>query len=346
MDNNYINELLDMFNNNSSNLSQETIINIYLTLITLSNCQYNESFYITEAEKIENFLRKVNNLKVKIQLGRKITEIDALLAEIKELYNTESDLISRYNKENIDIFTSLDTKEPIEITKVVDNLTKEKLRIQNNKEKYDELRNIIFNNIFKDNYYINDNKIYIELSDNPDFNIELSEFYEIFSYLLNIDNYKQPFIDNKANRLHTIMIANLIKALVNKEINDKSLIIPISLTYITSKNKEITNEFDASKFKIDNIKITDLYNLANIDNKTNPNMCSRWQKIIIPNEYLYMRIRNNSLKGMYYLNDDYFITEDIKDNSSDFKISINKSDMYELLINILNNLKNETVYAK
>ena len=344
---NFAYELLDKFDNtNNKELSQDMILNIYLTLLSLSNYEYKPEFYLIEAEKIENFLRKVNNLKVKIQLGRKQNEIDNLLNEIKELYEKNIDLIKIYNKEKVDVLESVDSKEPARITEVIDKLTKEKLRVDNNREKYDEIRKIICDNINLHNYYIEDNTLFISIPDNPNFSISLSEFKHIFNYLLEIDNYKQPFLNNKANRMHTILTASLIKTLINKEISDNNLLIPLALTYITSKNRCFCEEIDASKFKINNIKITDLYNLATLHNKVDPNKCSKWQKIVIPNSYLYDRLCNIVLKGMYYFTDDSFVMEDIKDNTNDFKISISIDDILEFLKANLNSLIKKPVYHK
>mgnify|MGYP004675126079 CR=1 FL=1 len=77
--------LLDILNS-QENLYDDTLetplkLNIYLALLSLNNNNYKDEYFITEHEIIDNFLRKVNNLKVKIQLKRKEIEIDNLIKE-------------------------------------------------------------------------------------------------------------------------------------------------------------------------------------------------------------------------------------------------------------------------
>ena len=93
---------------------------------------------------------------------------------------------------------------------------------------------------------------------------------------------------------------------------------------------------DGSKFKIDNIRITDLYKLAAMENKSNPDKCTRWQKIIIPNDFLYEKVREIVLSGMYYMIDNMVVLEVIKGRTSDFKISISIDEMSIFLKNIMN----------
>ncbi len=90
---------------------------------------------------------------------------------------------------------------------------------------------------------------------------------------------------------------------------------------------------DTSSFKIENIKITDLYKEAN-NNTTIPH--ARWQKISITNTYLYQKLNTIISNGMYYYNEDRLILENIISNTSDFKVSININDM---LIFLETNLK-------
>mgnify|MGYP007056222204 CR=1 FL=1 len=75
-------------------------LNLYLTLMFLNNNTYHDIMPKEEINIIENYLRKVNNLKVKIQLKRKETEINILFDEIKEIYDNNHELISKYNKDN------------------------------------------------------------------------------------------------------------------------------------------------------------------------------------------------------------------------------------------------------
>ena len=72
-------------------------INIYLSLLSLNNHNYKDKIYEEEFLIIDNFLRRVNNYKVKIQLKRKDTEIEEILKEINLLYEENKKIIDKYN---------------------------------------------------------------------------------------------------------------------------------------------------------------------------------------------------------------------------------------------------------
>ena len=206
------------------------------------------------------------------------------------------------------------------------------------KEYDDNLRKNIINNIFNSIYYIEDNSLYIEIENKGLFVVELSEFYQIFDYLLNIDNYSKVFLDNSANRSHALIIASIIKNILSQETINKDCLIPVILTTILSQSIPNYSNIDTSNFTIENIKITELYSLAGLNKPTDANKTAKWNKILIPNEYLYRKIKELSIKGMYYYQDDRFILENIENNTSDFKISINIEKMKEFLKSNLNNL--------
>lgn len=330
--------------------SQETInihnnnlkLNTYLTLLSLSNGAYNESIYEKEHTFIENFLRKINNLKVKIQLKRKEEEINKLIDEIIKLTQENIDIISKYNKDNLDIEKIIISKNAQDITSLIDKLTKEKMLKDDNKEEYTNLRKIISSSVLESNYYIEDNILFIEQKDKEEnIQISLDKFYEIFEHLLNIDTYEQILSNNKSNRLRTILIANMIKLAISNEENDKNLIIPITLTYLLSKEISDYIDIDTSSFNIENIKITELYSLASIEKQSNSDKTARWKKIMIPNEYLLKKINEIVKKGMYYFEDDKFILENVENNISDFKLSIETYKLFELLKEIINKLTNK-----
>ena len=65
---------------------QEIIVNLYLTLLSLSSLECAENVNKKENEEISDFLRKLNNLKVKIQLKRKPTETNKLAEELINQY--------------------------------------------------------------------------------------------------------------------------------------------------------------------------------------------------------------------------------------------------------------------
>ena len=212
-----------------------------------------------------------------------------------------------------------------------------------NKEEFDNLRKKISAIILESNYYIADNTLYIEEKNTDTTNqLSLDNFYEIFDYLLNLDTYEQILSNTKSNRSRTILIANIIKLLASQE-KGNNLIIPIILTYILSKEISDYIDIDTSSFNIENIKITELYSLASTDNQNNSDKTAKWKKIKIPNEYLLTKINEMVKKGMYYFEDDKFILENIENNVSDFKISIEVSEINKYLKDIIIQLnkKNE-----
>ena len=123
--------LLDILNS-QENLYDDTLetplkLNIYLALLSLNNNNYKDEYFITEHEIIDNFLRKVNNLKVKIQLKRKETEIDNLIKDIMNIYQENTFIINKYNREKLNIESIIDSKEPESITNLIDKLTRIKI---------------------------------------------------------------------------------------------------------------------------------------------------------------------------------------------------------------------------
>ena len=307
---NYLTNILD----NKPLDNNQLVFDIYLTLLALNNNHFDEKKYQNEINILEDFLRKVNNLKVKIQLKRKQEEIDKLLIEIKNIYEQNKNLIDKYNQENIDIITTLESKDPIDITNIIDKLTKLKLTRLAKKGMHDKLRKEIINNIFNTDYYINDDTFYMN-----DIALPLSEFYEIFDYLLDINNYKQTYSNEAIN----LSRSNLINELINKIKNNQELsnYLPVILTSLFTKDIN-SEDIDTSKFNIDNIKISELYSFANnndLDNTKN----AKWKKVIIPNDYLYQKIKIMVTSGMYYFKNNIFTMELI----NDFKISILVDDL-------------------
>ena len=322
-------------------------VSIYQTLLNLNNHNYRETYYEEELETIENYLRKLNNMKVKIQLKRKMPEIDSLHDEILNLHDKYKTIINKYNINNLDDISIINSKDSKELTKLIDSQTKEKIRRTNNKNHYDELRNKLIKLLPVSNYQVTDDVL--TLTNNEE-NMELSlkEFYEVFEYLLNIDTYPQSLVNNKANRNHTIMAANIIKFLLSKEKTDEpdKIFIPIVLTNLITLDISNNEDIDTSKFKIDNIKISDLYSLADQSKTLNPERTAKWRKINIPNDYLYKRIKEIVLKGTYYFDNDIFVLENNDNNISDFKISIPINDMKLFLQENITNLENKVTISK
>ncbi len=340
LNNNYLFKLLNHEDLNRE-FHNEIKVSLYLTLLSLYNNDYQENIYNNEINIIENYLRKINNLKVKIQLKRKEEEIDNLLNEIKELTINNESIIKKYNKENLDIISALDTKDPKEITPLIDKLTKVKINKQEKKSYYDNLRKHIVDNIYNNSNYIEDNTLYI----GNDIAISLDDFYDVFDYLLTKDNYKKVYLNNETNTSRDNIINNIIDS-INNNISLKEEVIPVVLTTLLINGVANYEEIDMSKFNIDNIKITDLYSFAGTNNELNNDKSAKWRKVSIPNNYLYHKIKELVNKGMYYFKDNKFILENINNGISDFKISINISDMYEFLQDNINNINEVKAKSK
>ena len=271
----YLNNLL----NNDEVDNNRLTFDIYLTLLALNNKQYQNSHYNIEINVLDDFLRKVNNLKVKIQLKRKDNEIDELLTNIKTIYEQNKVLIDKYNQDNIDIINVLDSKEPSDITNLVDKLTKLKIQKLNKKDTYDKLRNDITSKIFISEYYFDNNNLYINNQ-----TILLTDFYEMFDYLLDINNYKPIYQQEINNNLRIKTISELInKIKVNQPV---TTYLPVILTILFNKPLNSEN-INTTKFNIENIKISDLYSFLSYDGINT----AKWKKVSIPNEYLYGKIK-------------------------------------------------------
>lgn len=342
--------LLNILNKEPNSLNEkikeQLKLNIYLSLLSLNNHNYQERFFEEEHNIIDDFLRKTNNLKVKIQLKRKDSEIDNLITKIKELHQENEKIIQKYNLDNLDIETILNSKDPKKITELIDKLTKIKIHKHDTKEEYDNYRLFISENIFTSHYYLENNNLHINTKEQEEV-ISLDIFYEIFDYLLNINNYNQVFLNNDINNKHTMVIDKLISLVtsddISKDITTKE-IIPIILTNLLTKDISNLNDIDTSSFKIDNIKITDLYSFASSNNELENDKKARWNKVIIPNDYLYSKIKNLIQKGMYYYNENNFTLENIDNRTSDFKISIDidkiPTFLNDLIINSIESYSN------
>ena len=116
----YENFLLDILNNQDKPfdeaMQKPLKLNIYLALLSLNNNNYQDSFFTEEHRIIDDFLRKVNNLKVKIQLKRKQTEIDKLHKEITSIIKEYPLVIEIYNLESLVIEPIINSQEPDKIT--------------------------------------------------------------------------------------------------------------------------------------------------------------------------------------------------------------------------------------
>lgn len=339
----YIEFLLKLINKdeniNIDEYQEELIVNLYLTLLSLSNQEFSEEIDKKEKEQIDDFLRKLNNLKVKIQLKRKPTEINKLAEELITQYYENINILSIYIKDGIELENVINTMDAKSLTKLIDKVTKDKMNKEYSKEERNERRIALVNLLPNSNYYINNNTLFIYNDDKYE-EVLLKDFIEMFSYLLNPDNYKKLYSNQTNQRNHELIIANIIKLLI---LNDKKkeeinkVLIPIALTYILSLDLDNQIDLDTSEFTIENIKITELYSLAsqNQHNEEINSKTTKWRNISIPNNYLINKLKEMIKRGMYYYKEDTFILENIENNTSDFKVSIKLNSMIEFLKRIL-----------
>ena len=275
-------------------------------------------------------------MKNKIQQKKKNIEIKKIKKEIKDIYLNNIKIINKYNKDNFLIEDIINNKDVIEITKLLDSMTKIKIKKNDNLFEYNFKRKEISDIIYTSKYYIDNDNLYIIGKDRC-LKLMVDEFFEIFDYLLDIDNYKEIYVDNKYNEERISLIKSLINLINNNfdgnKISDKEM-ISIIMTYLILENVNNLNNIDMSNFKINNIKITDLYSFAN-NKDDNIENHAKWNKIIIPNEYLYDKFNLLLQNGMYYYYDDAFIIEGIDNKVSDFKISITIDKIIEFLNSVL-----------
>ena len=316
---------------------QELIVNLYLTLLSLSSLECAENVNKKENEEISDFLRKLNNLKVKIQLKRKPTETNKLAEELINQYYENINTLLIYIKDGIELENTINTMDAKSLTTLIDKVTKNKMNKEDRSIEINEKRNELKELLFNNPYYIKNNKFIIKEQE-----LTTNEFIDIYNYLLNPDNYLKIYKNKTNQKNREQIISNITKILIN---NDKkieetdNIIIPMILTYILSLNIKNINELDTSEFNIENIKINELYSLASkVTELSEENMkIAKWRNISIPNEYLLEKIANMVKKGMYYYKEDNFVLEHLENNTCDFKISIKTNKLKEILKDILEN---------
>lgn len=338
----YIQFLLQLLNSEENididKYKEELIVNLYLTLLSLSNLEYSEDIDQKEKEIISDFLRKLNNLKVKIQLKRKASETNKLAEELITQYYENVNVLSTYIKDGVELENIINTMDAKSITKLIDTVTKDKMNKEDRKEERNKKRIELIKLLPSNKYHIDNSIIQIKNKDTYE-NITIKEFIEMFSYLLNPDNYTKTYSNKTNQRAHDTIVNNIIKLLI---VNDKKkeeidkILVPILLTYILSLDINNCYNIDTSEFNIENIKITELYSLASqVQNEQTNEKTTKWRNISIPNEYLLDKLKIMITKGMYYFNEDTFILENIENKTSDFKISTKTEQIKQFLKNIL-----------
>ena len=312
-------------NPKNSNINDELLIDLYITLISLNSNSYSEKEQKKESEKIKLLLTKLNNLKVKIQLNRKPKEIDELIKIINDCYEEESDLYYRYIKDQEEFLNILNSKDTIKLTSYIDRITKKEIEKEDNVSISNEEREIIINNIFN-GYTVKDNIITIS---NKEYQKE--RLLDIFDYLLVINNYPSIYKSVSSNTSRKELIQAIIKSIKNK-FTDESFLKVLIPTLLIQLLPNISNNSNTDSFVIENIKIKDLYSLKENTNNINS------KNIKVPNEYLFTKIKEIMENGMFYYKDNKFIMELVKNKVSDFKVSI---DILELKEFIMNNMRGE-----
>ena len=348
----YIEFLLQLLNNeenlNIDRYQEELTVNLYLSLLSLSNLEYSDNIDQIEKETISDFLRKLNNLKVKIQLRRKPEETNKLAEELINQYYENINILSIYIKDGIELENVINTMDAKSLTQLIDTTTKDKMNKEYSKEDRNAKRIKLLELLPVNEYYIENNMIYIKNNDTYE-NISIENFIEMFSYLLNPDNYSKLYTDKSSQTAHELVIANTIKTLI---VNDKKIeeltkiVIPVILTYVSSFDMTNYYDLDTSKFNIENILISELYSLASNNDNNNQNINTpKWRNISLPNNYLLNKLQEMIHRGMYYIKDNTFILEHTDKKTSDFKVSINIEDLKQILKTILES-KLENNYSK
>ena len=247
----------ELLNGNFNLVNNDNFLgNMYITLLFLNNDYYSLENMKKEIDTTKIVLIKINNLKVKIQLKRKEKEINSLIQEIKNSVNESYNLISKYMKDKDELFTVIDSLDPVKITSYIDSVTKKEMNVLDDIDEVNLKRCELIKLIKNNSYLINDNKFIICNEE-----IDLKTFYETFNYLLDINNYGVIYKSDDSNNARKEIIEKIIEFINKKENVDDKVIIPIGLTYLLSSLGK--NEINTSDFEIENIKISDLYSLAN-----------------------------------------------------------------------------------
>ena len=315
----------ELLNGNFNIVNNDNLlVNMYITLLFLNNDYYSLENMKKEIDTTKIILIKINNLKVKIQLKRKEKEINSLIQEIKDSVNESYNLIVKYIKDKDELFTVIDSLDPVKITSYIDSVTKKEMNVLDDIDEVNSKRCELINLIKNNDYSVKDNKFIICNEE-----IDLKSFYDTFSYLLDINNYGFVYKSDENNNARKEIIEKIISFINKKDDEYDKIVIPIGLTYLLSSLGKM--EINTSDFEIENIKISDLYSLANekcLDKNT-----SKWKNINIPNDFLFDKIKKIITSGMYYFRDNRFVFELVEDKVSDFKISIDIDKIKTILKN-------------
>ena len=260
----YIEFLLQLLNKEENididKYQEELIVNLYLTLLSLSNLEYSEDIDQKEKEQISDFLRKLNNLKVKIQLKRKPEETNKLANELINQYYENINILSIYVKDAVELENVINTMDAKSLTKLIDKMTKDKMNKEDTKTERNQKRSELVKLLPSCEYHIDNSIIYIKH---------------------NSDNYNEDKIENTIetikNDIENIKEHN---SDINKDININELEIEqtknIELDENNNDNKQ-KNTNTIANIQIENQNIKETKNL----NTTQNNHLDNYEKITI-----------------------------------------------------------------
>jgi len=208
----YVDTLKDLLclTNNIDVFDNKILVNLYVTLLSLNNNKYTLLDTIKEGKEIKLLLIKLNNLKVKIQLKRKNDEIEKLANDIKKIYVDKENLLFGYIADKDELFNVIDTLDAKEITNYIDKITKIEISRNYKIDERNELREKILELILKNDYKVDNNIISINDGDEV-VSILVDDFFDIFGYLLNINNYEYIYKSDNSNNSHMEIIKEIIE---------------------------------------------------------------------------------------------------------------------------------------
>lgn len=330
---NIINKTLDAHDDtiaSNNRTKQELDINLYLLLIELNGKEYKGEIDKKEALIIDDFLRLLNNYKVQIELKRTPEHLEEQVEKIKELYYNNTAILNNYLSSSITLENILTTGSKNDIDELIINITRKK----NNKQKYianiDNKRQKILELIKEgENIYVKEDYVII-----GSITLTIEEFKEIFSYLLNIDNFESKYNDPKLKNAQLCIYMDIISNINNKTISSKrisKILIQLLLQELSKLEIYTDENTDSSHFIIENIKLNDL-SKEEIPNDKSSKIIINNKNIYISNEYLINKILSLFKEGKYYFMEDMFV---IDGDKNDFKGKIPISQMISYLTHLL-----------
>ena len=219
---NIINKTIDAHDDtiaSNNRTKQELDINLYLLLIELNGKEYKGEIDKKEALIIDDFLRLLNNYKVQIELKRTPEHLEEQVEKIKELYYNNTAILNNYLASSITLENVLSTGSKNDIDELIIDITIKRSNRQKYISSIDSKRQKILELIkkeekisVKEGYVIIDNIM-----------LTIEEFKEIFSYLLNIDNFESKYNNSKLKNAQLIVYMDIISNITNKTISSKRI---------------------------------------------------------------------------------------------------------------------------